>query len=203
MKFEETPEYQFGDTAQRKWGEHLRELGRSVMPAYAFKEMTAETKSPVLLIPQGLLVTPDLLSFSIDKGPSWHEVKAKSVPTWHRNSGRWEHGFDFSLLSEYERVRDITHLPIFIVVNERAGPMNPLLDSELLPADNWLWLSLGAIKALGEHRPDWPGGKSQPNRRGRHGKGGWLWPRIGMSIARSPSAPADTNSNRPFPRLEI
>ena len=179
-RFQESDEWQRGDTAQRQWAEVLRDRGNSVLPTYAFNDVTPETKAPVMLVPDGLRITPDVLSFRMRYGAAWHEVKAKSVPSWFRRYTRWEHGCDYSALIEYQRVQEETSIPVYIVVHETASPVDPDADSPLLPTGKWLCMPISQAISLGEHRADWPGGAAQPGRRGRNGEGGLLWPRNAM-----------------------
>lgn len=175
-----SPEWARGDTAQRQWADVLTERGSCALPTYAFEDVTKETKAPVMLIPGGLLVTPDVLCMS-GSGITWHEVKSKSCPSWNRNRTRWEHGFDHSLLREYQDVARRTGCPVWIVVYEISSPENPLADSKLVPSGLWLCMALSDVMRLGRHQHDWPGGKAQPHRRGRRGEGGWLWARVDMT----------------------
>ncbi len=63
-----TEEWKRGDTAQRRWGQLLAggRNGRCVLPAYAFEDVlgSGQTKAPVMLAPEGILITPDCLSMS-------------------------------------------------------------------------------------------------------------------------------------------
>lgn len=172
-------EWKQGDTAQRAWADELANRGNCVLPAYAFDDVVRETKAPVMLIPEGLLVTPDVLCMSAENGTTWHEVKSKSVPTWRRlpPGPRWEHGFDYDLLSEYADVQKRTGHAVWIVVCEERRPENPEADSPLILSGLWLVASLSVVLDEGDHRPDWPGGSKEPHRRGRNGRGGWLWAR--------------------------
>lgn len=181
-RWKDSDEWIRGDTAQRQWADTLRDRGNAVLPAYAFDDVTPETKAPVMLVPCGVRITPDVLSFRPRQFPVWHEVKAKSVPSFYRKYGRWEHGCDYSASQEYQLVQTETNIPIFIVVHETATPVDPDCHSPLEPSGIWLAISLNAALKYGEHRCDWPGGKDQPWRRGRKGMGGLLWPRGRMRL---------------------
>lgn len=169
-----------GNSAQQAWADVLRHRGNAVVPTYAFEDVAPETKAPVMLVPNGVRVLPDLLNFRYQDRATWHEVKSKSVPTWYRIHARWEHGCDYSLSQEYSMVQDETGLDVWIVVFETASPLDDEHDSLLELSGRWFGIALNKALAYGEHRVDWPGGKSQPFRRGRKGMGGLLWPRRRM-----------------------
>ena len=179
--FYETREWKIGDSAQQRWARIVANGGSVVLPTYGMDEVDAATKAPVLFTCDGLLVAPDLLVMSHGQS-KWNEVKAKSQPTWRRFSPgpRWEHGCDYSLRLEYERVRDKSGSEVFIVVNEIVSPVDPNADSELMQSDEWLVISLSKAIETGDRRSDWPGGKKNPQRRGRKGMGGWFWARSAM-----------------------
>jgi hypothetical protein len=182
--FCETREWKMGDGAQKRWAEAQARRGRIVLPVYGFEDNVPETKAPMLIANDGLLVAPDLLLMGGSKGVQWNEVKAKAAPTWRRLAPgpRWEHGCDYSLLIGYEEVQERSAAQVFIVLNETMTPMDLQRESQLVTADIWLYIPLDDAKDFGQHRPDWPGGKQQPKRRGRRGMGGWLWPRDAMKL---------------------
>lgn len=174
--FRQTEEWMLGDSAQKKWAKIKADEGYCVLPAYALEDVSADTKAPVLFVSRGNLVSPDL--FLMRNGMvEPHEVKAKSVPTFRRKTKQWEHGVDYSLIQEYEEVERQVGSSVVIVVHETKSPISRNEDAGLKESNIWLWSCLSTIKKYGEHRPSWPGGESNPMRRGRHGKGGWLWPR--------------------------
>lgn len=174
----DTAEFAFGDRTQRAWADELARAGRSVLPTHAFDEVVPETRAPMMVSPRGLLVTPDVLTFNPKGQIAWHEVKGKTEPTWRkfRPGPRWEHGFDYSLLAEYRDVQSTTGTRVFIVVGESRSPISEDSD-ELGPPGPWLYVSLNDVQEHGEYRETWPGGASEPWRRGRDGKGGLLWAR--------------------------
>lgn len=180
-----TPEWAQGDTAQQRWAEKMRERGLCVLPTYAFEDVDKATKAPVMLVPGGIRVTPDLLLLGgrIPEPVLWHEVKSKSAPTWFRNLGRWEHGFDYDLVQEYDSVQVESGCPVWIIVQELSAPIDGATESELVACDLWLCARLATCIEHGQHRVDWPGGRFDP-RRGRRGKGGLLWPRNIMRVLR-------------------
>jgi hypothetical protein len=138
----------------------------------------------MLVLPQGLLVAPDLLCIKMGGGAGanfWLEAKAKSIPSWRRIEGRWEHGIDYANMAEYADVQAKSRMRVILSVYEEKSPSNPYRDSFLTPAGLWLFISMDKAEDAGTHRPDWPGGKMNPRDRGKSGKGGWLWPRHEMS----------------------
>ena len=182
--FEETKEWLMGDKSQQRWAHIVADRGGVVLPTYGMQEVDATTKAPVLFHKDGILVVPDLLVMSKKNPPRWHEVKAKTCPTWRRfyPGPRWEHGIDYSLMKEYQEVERISGSKVVIVVHESASPVNPkeIMVSEqddLKGEEKWLWMSLDKCRAVGQARPKWPGG----NRRSRRNEGGWLWARAEMN----------------------
>lgn len=174
--FYSTPEWKLGDAAQQRYAREKAAQGVNILPTYGMVAVDAATKAPVLFYKKGILIVPDLCLIQSGKC-QFHEIKAKSQPTWRRISPgpRWEHGCDYSLAEEYKRVVSETGAPVFIIVNEVASPLDPNRDSLLIPSDVWLLISLSRILDIGDRRRDWPGGKKRPNVRGRRGMGGLLW----------------------------
>lgn len=183
-------EWRQGDTAQQAWAEELRKRGKCALPTYAFEDVAPETKAPVMLVPAGVLVTPDVLCMSAKSGTSWHEVKSKTVPTWRRlpPGPRWEHGFDYSLVREYQEVQDLSGAPVYVVVQETKTPADLSRESVLVDSGIWLFATLDTILKHGSRRPDWPKRNGNPNDRGRRGEGGWLWARSIMTALPMPGA---------------
>lgn len=183
-KFYESREWIMGDSAQKQWARRVASTGKVVLPTYGMDDVDSSTKAPVLFCDEGLIVAPDMLVMSRNGDSRWHEVKAKAVPTWRRfrPGPRWEHGIDFSLLGEYQDVERQTGSAVWFVVREESSPGDPARESKLDGPPLWLAITLQDAVRHGERRPEWPGGKSNPSRRGRHGEGGWLWPRAAMSI---------------------
>jgi hypothetical protein len=182
MKFRERPEWIRGDAVQKQCA---RLLGRCtnalVLPCYGAEGVELEDKAPILYRPAGSdLVVPDIMLLRRGAAPRWLDVKAKSQPSWHRINGRWEHGCDYSIAEQYRAVEQETGYQMWIVLREEYTPLNSHADSALLGPSCWRTIALADAFRLGQHRADWPGGKRQPNRRGRDGKGGLLWDRNDM-----------------------
>lgn len=166
----------------------LAALGRLVVPCYGATntDVDKNTAAPLLYTNKRKLVAPDLLCVCREKGSSWQEVKSKTEPTWRRFRprsfaqawrARWEHGLDMDLVEHYSDVALFGGFPLYVIVHEAKSPINDDQESDLAASDKFLFAALTAIQTTGDHRPDWPGGKLSPRRRGRGGKGGWLWPR--------------------------
>jgi len=167
--FTETREYKFGDSAQREWAATCVDLyGGIVLPIYDYTEIAPEDKAPTVMCGGGDLIAPDLLFSAIGRPAVFLEVKAKTEATWRRRppGPRWEHGIDYSCATEYREIQDLSGIKVFLVLREM-----PSL---------WLLISLDLAFEIGDRRTDWPGGKAEPNRRGRRGLGGLLWPRSAM-----------------------
>jgi hypothetical protein len=180
-----TPEWAMGDASQKQWALRMAKRGYCVLPVYDLEDQDHSTKAPMLFDIHGVLVSPDVLLLKLDK-KWWHDVKAKSVPTWRRipPGPRWEHGCDMANAEQYLKVQDATGIPMYIIVHEQRSPKDETQDSALIPKEQWLAIHITRAFAVGDLRSDWPGGKRQPNRRGRCGKGGLLWARSEMAKVR-------------------
>lgn len=181
-EFRSRPEWLIGDSVQKAWARKTAKDGNCVLPAYALEDSDASTKAPVLFTGNGLLVSPDMLVLGFYN--RWHEVKAKAVPSYFRKLQRWEHGCDYALFLEYEKVAKETGLPVCIIVFEMKSPSDPSKESKLIKnaTGSWLAIRLTEAREFGERRSDWPGGRVDPDRRGKRGMGGWLWPRDKMGF---------------------
>ena len=168
----DTEEWRIGDIAQRRWCAHLADRGALVLPTHELEDNAPGTKAPMLLAGESLMVAPDALVF-YPGGAMWYEIKAKSRPDKYRIKNRWEHGIDYANAMEYRAVQDRSGLPVVIVLYEER------------PEQIWLRISLNEALSIGDHRPDWPGGKAKPWDRGRDGQGGLLWDRAAMHIYRN------------------
>jgi len=188
--FYDTPEWQLGDEAQKRWAIAIARRGHAVLPSYEMGQTSPETKAPMMFTADGRLVIPDLLVLNSKKPPQWHEVKAKTAPTWRIYKSkdckcwrgpRWEHGIDYALMTEYRRVADLSGAPVYLVIHEPHSPKHPTAESPLSGPETWLLISLENAERFGDRREDWPGGSKEPNRRGRCRQGGWLWSRNVMT----------------------
>lgn len=179
--FKSTPDWAMGDEIQKRWAWNMSERGFLIMPVYNLEDVDQERKLTIgarLFHSAGKLIAPDILLLRGGKR-FWHEVKAKSQPTWRRcpPGPRWEHGCDLYNANEYRRVEDMSGIPVWIIVHEQNSPLNVSEESELEGPETWLGIHIGKAFEVGDQRPDWPGGKKQPERRGSKGMGGLLWPR--------------------------
>jgi len=193
----ESAEWLFGDAAQKRWARILAERGNAALPVYGMDDVDERTKAPILFVTDGLLVVPDVLCLNPKSGSTWHEVKAKSTPGFYRKHNRWEHGADLALIEEYQEVARVTGVPVWLVVYEERSPVDPDRDSQLAPAGIYLGVSLIDAARLGERRPTWPGGVTNPRNRGRSGKGGLLWPRAAMRVLWHPRGVAGCSRQPP------
>lgn len=175
--FYSSREWLLGDGAQRQWAERMARGGNVVLPTYCMSDDKAQTKAPMLLTGDKLLVAPDMLIMGNEKVPRWHEVKAKAKPSWFRKHRRWEHGCDYSLLLDYREVQRKTGSAVAIIVHEVASPTDPFTDSPLKVSSVWLGIWLSRAFEVGEERPLWPRGFGSA----RRGLGGWLWARNEMT----------------------
>lgn len=182
--FRQTREWIMGDTVQKDYARKIAAAGGYVvLPTYGMDDVSSATKAPVLFVADGLLIAPDILLCSTKKN-MWQDVKAKSVPSWYRKKQRWEHGFDYSCAEEYMAVQVASGIGVGIVIHEASSPLDPDCESPLSGPPQFRFITLDDAMLMGDHRLDWPGGKSNPRRRGRRGKGGLLWDRGSMQVIR-------------------
>ncbi len=189
-----SPEWKMGDDAQRAYAKVAAADGWMVVPMYAAEGNVRETQAPMLLSGDArdpMAVSPDLLLMRSTRPSEWNDVKAKKVPTWRRAypGPRWEHGCDRAVLEEYKRVQDETGVQFKIIVRELHSPIDGHRESPLTGPPCWLSITLGLAFAIGDIRDDWPGGRSQPTRRGRRGMGGILWARTAMTQIQGDGSP--------------
>ena len=169
-----------GALAESEAARIMAARGHLVVPVFSATQNTDKTDAPMLYRPGGgVVVGPDLLVFAA-AGASWIDVKGKAIPTWRRTHQRWEHGIDRACFEDYESVGRYSKLPVWLLIREERAPADPLRESALFERVTWLTVSLADAREKGEERRDWPGGVANPGRRGRHGLGGWLWPRTAM-----------------------
>ena len=189
-------EWDFGDGAQRKWHEILVGRGHITIPVYEMGGLTIAhsptglfisysdrqmTGAPMLrLNDTEAIPAPDMLVYT-SSVLMWHDVKAKSKPTWRRNGSRWEHGCDLACAEDYRKAQQFTGAPAYIVVQETSIPTDAGAESDLEDGNGWLFIRVDDAFVHGDIRTDWPGGKHSPRRRGKRGKGGLLWPRESMT----------------------
>jgi len=105
---------QVGETAIACW---IRQQGYSVLPAYDIPLDTG--KGPRLYTSfasaYSQLVAPDLLAMSGEK-IQWVEAKRKTRFTWRRiPTGRWQTGIDLRHYHQYLKVKEETHIPLWIM----------------------------------------------------------------------------------------
>lgn len=175
----ETKEYRIGDSAQRLWAKVMAGRGHLVLPVYDLIDRDPSTKAPIAFLDDGLIVAPDLLVCT-GANNMWHDVKAKSKPTFRRvpPGPRWEHGIDWAIAKQYQEVELRSGMSMWVIVHELESPDG----DQLVQRENaWFGIPISRAFYVGDHRLDWPGGKAQPNRRGKDGQGGLLWGRNAMT----------------------
>lgn len=171
--FRRRQEWKIGDAAQTEYARLAAMNGACVLPIYGMDEVDARTKAPVMFTGRDLLVVPDVLMF-LDGHVQWREVKAKTQASWRRlpPGPRYEHAIDYVLYEEYLEIERRTAAPVGIVICELSVPEDPNRESRMIPSQNWLYIPLSRLVAVGQHRANWPGSKRN--------KGGWFWARNEM-----------------------
>lgn len=176
----DSQEARMGALAESDAARLLQRRGVTVLPAFSLLDNTDDSKAPLIYSSgTGKLVSPDLLCFNAGR-TTWIDVKGKAIPGWKITHARWEHGIDYANFLEYEHVATETRFPCWLLLREQRSPSDPDCWSELVPSSQWLTISVVDARHIGEHRPTWPGGVDDPQRRGRKRMGGWLWPRSAM-----------------------
>ncbi len=103
----------FGQIAESKIVKWITRKDVDVLPVYDIKAVGL--KGPRLLTKAGGVVIPDLLAIAPDKSFSWIETKHKTCFSWHRISESWVTGIDFHHYREYQRIRDRTGVPVYLL----------------------------------------------------------------------------------------
>jgi hypothetical protein len=98
------------EVAVAKW---LMGRGWKILPAYDFSG-AGDDKAPKLMADGESLVLPDLLGCRAGKS-IWFEVKLKTSATLYRKTGTWETGISLRHFRHYQKVRDESGLPVWLV----------------------------------------------------------------------------------------
>ncbi len=98
----------------------LMRAGYRLLPVYDYSGLGSD-KAPKLSAIHQLdsLVTPDLLTAK-DGRAAWLEVKHKQRADMHRNTHTIETGIDLRLWRQYEHVKRVTGLPVWLVFVHEA-----------------------------------------------------------------------------------
>jgi hypothetical protein len=173
-------EAQMGAEAEADVARIIQRRGGMVLPVFSLLGNVEGVKAPLILMPlHGRAVGPDLCVFTRGRN-CWIDVKGKASPTWHyTHPARWEHGVDYAHFLDYEAVGARSGLPVWLLIVESRGPVDPTRDAGLDErCAHRLAIRLTDARRLGEHRPRWP---RPPRELGANGMGGWLWPRSVMT----------------------
>lgn len=102
-----------GESFIARW---LISRGDIILPAY--EKIFDTGKGPQLFAKGRKLIAPDLLSINPARSAMptvWFECKTKSVFSWYRMGQSWVTGIDLRHYEDYLAVRDITHMPVFLL----------------------------------------------------------------------------------------
>jgi hypothetical protein len=113
-----TPEFLRGRTGELLVGRELMARGFHVIPSYDYHG--GDDHPPRMEGPAGAYVLPDL-DVARDGVRVWVEIKVKAEPTFHRKTGRWEHGFCRRLWGHYREVEAITGSRVFLFIIEESS----------------------------------------------------------------------------------
>ena len=174
-RLSESSFFKKGSAAEKEWAILQQSHGKWVVPTWGMTraERSDRDNAPMLFGPlNDNIVSPDMMVFG-GHVVEWHEVKSKSVPSWYRILGQWEHGIDWVNACHYRRIEEVTKMPVLVVVREDVRPEDELADSKLVLETSWRTISLNDVFRLGQRRPKWPGLG-----------GGQLWPRNAMTEVR-------------------
>ena len=103
---------QFGKVAESLLAKWLIRRGFSVLPIYELAEK--KYKGPQIFSGEGSFIAPDLMAIQPGK-ILLVEAKHKSGFTWSRRHHRFETGIDLKHYMDYQRVREITSIPLWIM----------------------------------------------------------------------------------------
>lgn len=111
----------FGHTAETKIARYLRSRGSVIMPVYDLEYDTG--KGPqVFWGPNSQAAAPDLLIWKNDQS-YFIEAKHKSRFTWYRKKQTWCTGIDRHHYSDYQRVVEVIHRPVWLFfLHEYSNP---------------------------------------------------------------------------------
>lgn len=182
--------YGIGQEAEQEAARKLAGNGWIVIPVSEFtNNIGLKINAPMLVIPDGVCISPDLLAIKPAKS-LWFEVKKKTEPTYTWKLRRWEHGTDKPNIDAYQVIQEKTAAPVYLLVQEENSPqthdlyLNNFDDidarrkmkADLRPSRIWLWISLNDALRYGNVRNNNREmiGKNNPNGEGLY------WPRTRM-----------------------
>jgi len=119
MTFEEL--LSFGRIAESEIAAWLRSRGHCVMPVYEIE--IGQGKGPQFYAPSDSYAAPDLLV--LGKKTMWVEAKHKSVFSWHRITQKWVTGIDLNHYSDYQKVRDMSEIPVWVLFRHKDAEPDP------------------------------------------------------------------------------
>ncbi len=158
--------YGVGQAKEQEAAARLAAKGWIVIPVSEYVNNTGgKINAPMLVIPDGVAVSPDLLAMKPGKS-MWFEVKDKTEPTYTWKFHRWEHGIDKQNIDDYQTIQGKTSVPVVILVHENTSPKTPDLylrssddigayrkmKADLQSSDMWLWVYLTDAIAHGNVR---------------------------------------------------
>jgi hypothetical protein len=133
---------QFGQAGEVDIATWLRQLGWALLPAY--EKIFDSGKGPVILLPSGVRIAPDFLTWKEQKC-LWVEAKHKTAFTWHRISSRWVTGIDLRHYMDYLKVEEESPWPVWLLFLHDGGQAK---DS---PSDSPCGLFGNSLAYLREH----------------------------------------------------
>ena len=105
--------YKTGRVAESMIAKWMIGRGFCVLPVYDLAEQ--QYKGPQLFTCDGDFVAPDMLALKMGGPIIFVEAKCKSGFTWSRKYQRFETGIDWNHYVDYQRVRQATGLPLWIL----------------------------------------------------------------------------------------
>lgn len=160
--------YGVGQESEQICARYLSGIGYTVIPISEYTNNTGKKiNAPMLLSPEGLRVSPDLLVMAARKS-FWVEVKRKGEPTYYWKRSRWEHGVDTPNFEDYMEIQRTSGYPVYIFVHEIKSPATPDLYlnnredigarrkmiADLQDKEVWLSIAIDNASKLGESRPN-------------------------------------------------
>lgn len=121
--------YDIGHQYENEAMQRLTNLGYAIVPTRSFFHNTGNIKAPMMSLPEGKLILPDILCFPthnlskhtpFPRSPFWLEVKYRSYPIW--KDSLWYHAVRKQNWLDYGEVQHLTGIPVVILVQEGYSP---------------------------------------------------------------------------------
>ena len=123
ISFDELPTTQMGKSGEKYIISTLKNAGYHFFKCTDAIDSDARSeweKAPKLHGPTNSYVFPDLQVFK-NREINLVEIKTKTKPTYYRKREKNQHGIDLRHYNSYLKVKDITGLPVWLIVYEKSS----------------------------------------------------------------------------------